>query len=717
MTPRLQQIEEELSRFQPSVREEFRRAADAISRDLSETELVDWAQQGLDIAQQSVRSWETASEYYRTSPQVKPYLNSSQLFDWGRSGAALCLDSPTLGTAFFRASTKGASRLNPAYIQEWANLGRGLYRGTWKSGALAAKFFEVSSEMLEHMTFQELGKFAQLINSLSQKSTEVAADCLVLGQQVLPQFGDGMMSLINLSQVVAESNWREVKSSFESASKIVAPLHKDHRGRFLDISSAMVRGGISNISLFINETVGPMSRVDAAGQSRLLSMAEVLLPMSHDAVAAFLKSAPELLERMSQDQLRAWFDRGVTILSENPDGGLAYFKVESNTSEAVLESLSTAIELGKVKGLLGMYCRALAGAGVEIAPARELLSKNIGWVSEDHATTEGSVVYLPGEMDKYDSKEENFSLFKVVCTHQVAHIEFGSFDFLFERPSTLFADSRLERDKQTNGKEAPLPIQQTLLDEEPGRVERAFRTDMERFFNLFDNRRLALDIFTVLEDGRLDHRTRSEYPGLAPAYTQIQQDALLDRPDIEEMPLQEAMVEFLVRLSLQQSKGLPAPKQYLDHAKAAATIFKRLLVKNASVEDSTEATIRIYDLISEMPNVELPEEEWTEIDVEETTMTDEELESILEEIQGSDETSPSSEIQAGNEEEYDSPSQVDYRGDFKPELSQLLSTLRMQQGQTQGQEGMSNLSKEELEQLLANSAELDMVESSEDASP
>ena len=134
MIPRIQQIEEELSRFQPSVREEFRRAVDAISRDISEMELVDWAQHGLDIAQQSVRSWETASEYYRTTPQVKPYLNPSQLSDWGRSGAVLCLDSPTLGTAFFRASTKSAGKLKPAYVQEWANLGRRLYRGTWKSG-------------------------------------------------------------------------------------------------------------------------------------------------------------------------------------------------------------------------------------------------------------------------------------------------------------------------------------------------------------------------------------------------------------------------------------------------------------------------------------------------------------------------------------------------------------------------------------------------------
>ena len=42
MTQRLQHIEEELSRFQPSVREEFRRAAGVISPDLSETELLDW---------------------------------------------------------------------------------------------------------------------------------------------------------------------------------------------------------------------------------------------------------------------------------------------------------------------------------------------------------------------------------------------------------------------------------------------------------------------------------------------------------------------------------------------------------------------------------------------------------------------------------------------------------------------------------------------------
>ena len=38
------------------------------------------------------------------------------------------------------------------------------------------------------------------------------------------------------------------------------------------------------------------------------------------------------------------------------------------------------------------------------------------------------------------------------------------------------------------------------------------------------------------------------------------------------------------------------------------------------------------------------------------------------------------ELRPEDEEEYDSTQEVEYRGDFKPELAQLLTQLRMQQG-------------------------------------
>ena len=63
-------------------------------------------------------------------------------------------------------------------------------------------------------------------------------------------------------------------------------------------------------------------------------------------------------------------------------------------------------------------------------PLKNLLAKKIGWVSEEHATTEGTTVFLPAVVQQYSSKSDNFSMFKVLSTHQVAHIEFGKLSVL-----------------------------------------------------------------------------------------------------------------------------------------------------------------------------------------------------------------------------------------------------------------------------------------------
>ena len=113
---------------------------------------------------------------------------------------------------------------------------------------------------------------------------------------------------------------------------------------------------------------------------------------------------------------------------------------------------------------------------------------------------------------------------------------------------------------------------------------------MQRFFDLFEDRKLSLDIFTVVEDGRLDARIKNEYPGSKSSYTQVQSDSYENRPDIKELPAREAMVEFMVRLSLQQYEGVVAPSKYNKEASQIAQIARRVLVPEATVEDTAEAT-------------------------------------------------------------------------------------------------------------------------------
>ncbi len=397
----------------------------------------------------------------------------------------------------------------------------------------------------------------------------------------------------------------------------------------------------------------------------------------------------------------------------------------SDAFEKFLSRLSSAVELESVQDILRMYCRGLAGIDINIANNKDMGGKKIGGVYQNHAA-EAMTVYLPPEMNQFDSTDKNFGFFKVASTHQVAHIEFGSFDFNFETSSNRFQDVRLSREEVRKQKKNNLQGRAARLQERlksqgleteiqpqfraslPGAgaaeadgngMKRAHMKNMGRFFDLFQAREQALDIFTILEDTRLDYRVKKDYPGISPAYRLVQQDALIRRPNIKEMTLQEAMVEFLVRLSLDQYKNLPVPAQYTDRARLIAEAAKRLLHIDASVEDTSEAAIRVFDIIIQMPNVQLDLWDWSEIDVDDKELSQCQLEQLLDrykEMQQVEDPLPSE-----DEEDYESPPPVDFRDGFKSELRQLLSNLCQEQ-QDGEHSGNMQMSREMLEQLLAN---------------
>ena len=701
---RLDDIQGELARFPAPVSEEFEKAYPLMREALNGPQTVAWAETGIAIAEQTVRSWEAAAQFYRTSPKVVGFMPFTYFSKWTDCGSDLCKESPTLATAYFDASPGAMSKLRSRHIESWSGLGRSLYKGTWKSSTLACKFFASSPSLLDSLTFPELERFVAFLDSLSHRSYDLSSECLALGQELFPLIGEDRAAFISLASTLVDTGWREVKSFFEAGSKALPRIESGQRLRFLQLAEQLVKHGGTNIPTVMLEISQSMANLDSETHARIMTLSEELLESSSAAVPEFIKACPIVLERITMSQLERWYEEGVRILKQNSEGGLAYFKIESSHSEGVLEALSSGVEFTRVKDVMEMYCRALAGEQVKLANTEELVGKNIGWVSNESPSTEGSTVFLPVLVDRYASKEENFSWFKVVSTHQVAHLEFGSFLFEFDEPSTLFRDLRakLERDKVK-----PATSPEGLPDVDPTSLEQGWVTDMQRFFNLFDDRKLSLDIFTVIEDGRLDARVKVEYPGIKRSYTKIQADSFDERPEIQSLPVREAMVEFLVRLSMQQYKGLPAPERYVEEAKKIARIAKRVLVPSATVEDVGEATLRIYAIIAQIPNEEVPPDEWEDLDVDddEGDYSDpDDMEQLLQQLaQGME-----MQLRPEGEEEYDSSEEVEYRGDFKPELVQLLTRLRMQDQDQAGQADGEPITQEMLEELLKNSAELDL---------
>ena len=700
----IEQIGEELKRFPAAVSEEFESARPKMTESLPQDQAAKWAQAGLDMASHNARSWEAAVQYYAVSPVVSAFMPFNYFLRWSECGTSLCQDSPTLAIAYFQASPGTMSKLRSRHIDTWSSLGRSLYKGTWKSSTLACKFFISSPALLESLTFPELERFVSFLDALSHRSHDLSAECLTLGQQVFPLLGDDKGAFISLASTLAETGWREVKSFFDVGSRALPRIEAGQRLHFLKIAEGLVRKGGTNIPAVMLDMSQSLSQLDSEYHARILGLSDSLLEVSPPAVPEFIKGCSQALERTTMTQVEKWFEEGVRILQQNPDGGLAFFKLESTHSEAVLEALSSGVEYDRVKDVMEMYCRALAGADVKLATSDELVGKKIGWVSNESPTTEGTTVFVPSLVDRYPNKDENFSWYKVVSTHQVAHLEFGSFLFEFETPPALFKDLRHDLESK---KLPPVTDPGEFPEFDSGSLEQGWLTDMQRYFNLFEDRKLALDIFSVVEDGRLDARVKAEYKGISRSYIRVQQDSLQERPEIQSLPVREALVEFLVRLSLQQYKRLPAPTEYVKQARAIARIAKRVLNPEATVEDAAEATLRIYAIISQIPNEEVPPEEWEDVDVEEESqeeyMDPEGMEQLLQQMaQGME-----MELRPEGEEEYDSTQEVEYRGDFKPELVQLLTRLRMQQEQT-GEASGDMISQEELEELLKNSAELDL---------
>ena len=64
------EIESELGKLPPAVTEAYREVSPDMGESFNDEELTLWAREGSTIGAHTVRSWESAVEYYRVSPSV-----------------------------------------------------------------------------------------------------------------------------------------------------------------------------------------------------------------------------------------------------------------------------------------------------------------------------------------------------------------------------------------------------------------------------------------------------------------------------------------------------------------------------------------------------------------------------------------------------------------------------------------------------------------------
>ena len=682
-----------LEQHSASVAEEFQRSLTELRPTLQEADLRLWIEEGLSLAEHSLRSWEAAAEYFRVSPAVLRTLSPPGFRRWVHAGRDLAEHSSVVAAAYFRAGPQAVAYLDEARITEWATLGRHLYRGHWKSISLASMFFSAGPALLQVLTLEQLTRLTALVEVVAERSYELASDCLDAAPHLFSTLRrEDRAPFLTLAAAVAEASWAEVRQLFQRGAALLEPVSESERGRLLGLGGRVASQlGRQAFPLFA-EASEALAAVPREAHGDLIGLAEELAVGSPSAAMEFLKSAPAVLRRVELSDLHRWHAAGHRILEGTAAGGEAYFRLESGKGEDVLQELSSRVELSQVGGVLRLYCEALTGTPISIQPSTSLAEKGIGWVSEERPSTEGTTVYLPEFSDEHVDKEQNFAVYKVYSTHQAAHLEFGSFWFRFERDGSLLPSRRGEIEQARRARAAANGDSTT-----DGHL-----TEMERFFDLFDERRLGLDLFTIAEDSRIDALVRREYNGIRRSWSMTQESELERRPDVRSLPLRQALVENLVRMSLDGARTMVWPTRLNDILAEALRLLQTMHEPGAIVEDAAECTLLLYDLVASVPNIS--PEQVDAIDWEE--MTEDGLDVLMSSPAGGGDPDMSA-LPGGDEEAYESPQPVDFRGDFKPELVQLLMRLRLKEGE-QAPGGLSPLTAEQLKELMEKSVEINI---------
>ncbi len=235
------------------------------------------------------------------------------------------------------------------------------------------------------------------------------------------------------------------------------------------------------------------------------------------AVAVATNLAPAL-GGLDDDALQRFISTAADLAQESPERAASFLRGESDQGRQAILTLERGQSLAEVQRVLALYAAAHCGQAVtvEVAPegSAEPGFHPLRAAARGQAWTDGHSIKLPARIELLGG-DRDFLVYRVLTALCVGYLEQGSFDLqLSELPGTW-------------------PRRRT------GELE------LQRFLRGLGNRGLAGDLFTILEDVRVQAGIRRLYPGLARDLDTLRAELPRPEPPLEQLRPVEQVVALL----------------------------------------------------------------------------------------------------------------------------------------------------------------------------
>ena len=364
---------------------------------------------------------------------------------------------------------------------------------------------------------------------------------------------------------------------------------------------------------------------------RILKLtAEIAEKDGESALAAFRSSAGAL-KKVSLAQFEEWVSTGL-IEKENESlkARKSYFALETRRSNELLQEAQEGLPLEKIQTVLRIYVEGLTGKEIEIAPLTAM--------PQESRIGDGKTVYLPSNINEFESDEADFRLYKVLAAHGAGQIEFGTFEkdsknlkAAYASLSELYAATAEELDAfSLAGYLDDVQQAEKALTDEEIRAELKKRrkklpkdSDYRQVLQIFPEPRLAKKIFGTMENARIDAALRQTYRGLRKDLDLMQKFLREKRPYIFDVPMAQVPFELLFQITLCGGATDDARQFYGQIVSEIETVIENYVagnrkseignqepeINNPTVADSLMATSRIYSLFQNITPEEQQESE------------------------------------------------------------------------------------------------------------
>jgi nitric oxide reductase NorD protein len=507
---------------------------------------------------------------------------------WLDLGTALAESSGAIGLKFFKESPLVLGLIEQASVRSFV-LKTALELAE-QDANVALEFLRVSPELVTVITQDQLGAWLEVGFELTQVDFVVAMEYIrqipavarVLPVQDARAWATFGLKLISQNSV-GNTDYFGTIEFLRSSPLILGDLEDQSvRAKVVTVGSLLAERDPASGIAWLSESPRLLPIVpNEAWRLKVLQYGALVAERDAETALAYLRRAPELVHVIGDSaeataRFTAWFTAGMEVLAYSVEGARAYFALESQKALLSVEAALSGVPLRQVARTVKLFVQGLCGMDLTIQALPDSLSQETS--ARATVSRDGRTISLPALLRRYPTAEENTRLYLVMAAHEAGHVEFGTYRLTLEP----FADLVM------------------VLRQRYGLVKQAAPDTLASLFRLYPHPGLIQDLWTLVEDARVEFLLQQEYPGLQHDLKRFAREAIATRSLTHGLTVKELVIDQLLQLSTAASQPIAIHEAIKDEIAILWPMCRAILVPTATAEESVRVAHALYVRLEEL---------------------------------------------------------------------------------------------------------------------